>query len=108
MICCVCASGKQQRGERALCGTKSHLSIEVSPDRVELNEPFEERGLCCDTSRCPLIKMVMGIHKTWSKQAAGTIDAVEGCVIGWNFTGTDADDAFSINGYPTAVDLSVL
>ena len=58
------------RGPRPL-----DLAVDVRPDRIELDQPLEQRGLLGQATRGPLVEVVVAVDQPGRGQAAPAVDA---------------------------------
>jgi hypothetical protein len=67
---------RQRRQPRA-GGRGDHRVVDVLPDRVQRDEPLEQRGLLRVAARGPLVEVVVAVDQARGRQLAGGVDAAD-------------------------------
>src|SRR5262249_37448189 len=88
------AARARERGEAGARGGPLGLVVDVRPDRIELDEPLEERRLLGEAARRPLVEVVVAVDEAGRREPAL---AVDGPVVAGEVPGrgarADSDDA---------------
>jgi hypothetical protein len=72
------AARARERGEPGAGGRRLDLGVDVRPDRIELDEPLEERRLLGQAAGGPLVEVVVAVDEPGGGQAAARVDVAGG------------------------------
>jgi hypothetical protein len=91
------AARARQRGEPGAGRRPLDVGVDVRPDRIELDQPLEQRRLLGQAARGPLVEVVVAVDEPGRRQAAAGVDALDGAVVRGRGPLADRHDAVALD-----------